>query len=50
VSAPLVPIALPGRWFRPALLADVLRVEGFTPDALADRVSAALAKGDHHVR
>jgi transketolase len=50
VSAPLVPIALPGRWFRPALLADVLRVEGFTPDALADRVAAAMAKGDHHVR
>jgi transketolase len=42
VSAPLLPLALPGRWFRPALLADVLRVEGFTPEALADRVAAAL--------
>jgi transketolase len=42
VRTPLYPLALPGRWFRPALLPDVLRVEGFTPDAIADRVAAAL--------
>jgi transketolase len=38
VAARVLPIALPERWFRPALLADVLKHEGFTPEALASRV------------
>ena len=42
VATPVVPIALEDRWFRPALLADVLRVEGFTGRQLAVRVSRAL--------
>ena len=42
VAARVAPIGLPGRWFRPALLADVLAVEGFTADSLAARIAAAL--------
>jgi transketolase len=37
------PIGLAQRWFRPALLADVLAVEGFTATQLADRVTDRLA-------
>lgn len=42
VAAPVVPIALEGRWFRPALLADVLRVEGFTARQLQTRIERTL--------
>jgi transketolase len=42
VSTPLLPIALEDRWFRPALLADVLRIEGFTARQLAARIEQAL--------
>jgi len=34
-------IALPGRWFTPALLTDVLECEGFSGEQLARRVAAA---------
>jgi transketolase len=42
VATPVIPIALEDRWFRPALIADVLRVEGFTGRQLAARVARAL--------
>jgi transketolase len=35
-------IALAGRWFTPALLADVLECEGFSAEQLARRITAAL--------
>ncbi len=38
VSCPVLPIALELRWFKPALLADVLLFEGFTGPQLADRI------------
>ena len=41
VSAPVVPLGLDGRWFRPGRLADVLAHEGFTADALAARFKRA---------
>jgi transketolase len=44
LSVATLPIALPGRWFRPALLPDVLEVEGFTGPQLAAQVLAAWAK------
>jgi transketolase len=37
----LVPISCGDRWFIPALLPDVLRTAGFTPEAIADRVHLA---------
>jgi transketolase len=43
VRARVCPIALPGRWFRPALLPAVLETEGFTAAALARRVTEILA-------
>src|SRR5262249_31659224 len=38
----VLPIALPDRWFRPALLDDVLAHEGFSGPRLAERVLEAL--------
>jgi transketolase len=43
MHAPLLPIALPDRWFKPALLGDVLQHEGFTGAQIAERVREALA-------
>ena len=40
-TARLLPIDLGEHWFRPALWADVLETEGFTPPALAKRILAA---------
>jgi transketolase len=42
VAARLHPIALAERWFKPAMLPDVLAHEGFTGAALARRIAAAL--------
>jgi transketolase len=42
IATPVVPFALEGRWFRPALLADVLRLEGFDAEALTERIVRAL--------
>ncbi len=39
VSARVLPIALPDRWFHPALLQDVLETEGFTGEQLAERIA-----------
>jgi transketolase len=40
-SARVLPIALEDRWFKPALLADVLSYEGFNGAALAERIEKA---------
>jgi transketolase len=53
IAVRLHPIALSGRWFTPALLTDVLECEGFLPEQLASRISAALmtrsdARGQIH--
>jgi transketolase len=45
IAVRLHPIALTGRWFTPALFADVLECEGFSAEHLARRISAALAAG-----
>ena len=37
-----LPIALRDRWFVPALFPDVLETEGFTPEAIAARITTAL--------
>ncbi len=42
VSRRVLPIALEERWFKPALLADVLVHEGFTGEQLAQKVLRAL--------
>ena len=44
VSARVVPMSLPARWFEPALLPHVLAEEGFRPDQLAARVREALVR------
>lgn len=41
-TARVLPLALPRRWFVPALLDDVLLHEGFTPDRIAQRILAAV--------
>jgi transketolase len=38
ILLPVVPFGLDGRWFRPALLPDVLEVEGFSVPRLAERL------------
>ena len=43
-AAHVFPLALPDRWFRPGLLAEVLRHEGFTGPQIADRVARELAE------
>lgn len=45
---PVLPLALPNRWFKPALLPDVLSYEGFTAVQLADRIRAALQTAPDH--
>jgi transketolase len=42
VSASLLPIGLPERWFRPGLLPDVLAHEGLDARGLAERIAEAL--------
>ncbi len=37
-NARVVPIALDHRWFKPALLTEVLRYEGFTGEQIAERI------------
>ena len=44
VPAPVLPLALPARWFAPALLPHVLAEEGFQPIQIASRVREALAR------
>lgn len=40
------PIALEQRWFKPALLQDVLEYEGFTSEAIARRIAGRLEAAD----
>jgi transketolase len=40
LTAKVLPIALEKRWFKPALLADVLAHEGFTGEAVAQRITS----------
>lgn len=40
-TAKVIPLALDGRWFKPALLNDVLSYEGFTGGQIASRVISA---------
>jgi transketolase len=40
--ADVLPIALDGRWFKPALLPDVLHYEGFTGPQIAYRIRERL--------
>lgn len=42
-SAKVLPLALPDRWFKPALLNDVLEHEGFTARQIAEKIEARLA-------
>lgn len=44
LSPEVLSLSFPGRWFRPALLADVLAVEGLTAEAMADRISNAFSR------
>lgn len=41
-TASVLPIALENRWFKPALLDDVLAYEGFTPPQLAEKIMKRL--------
>jgi transketolase len=38
IAAKVLPIALNQKWFKPGLLSEVLRHEGFSPEQLAGRV------------
>jgi len=38
----VLPIALENKWFKPALLPDVLEYEGFTPEKIAGRINREL--------
>lgn len=58
-SANVIPFALNDRWFKPALLEDVLKFEGFTGEQIAASVMChplyqahfgkPLAKSDRHI-
>lgn len=50
LSTPLFPIALHDRWFRPALLSDVLASEGFTSQHIADAILACLRPDGYPLR
>ena len=47
ISAWVLPLALENRWFKPALLDDLLSHEGFTGAQIADRIITAL-KANHN--
>lgn len=42
VLAPVLPLALENRWFKPALLDEVLAYEGFTAEQIAAKITARL--------
>lgn len=39
IACNVLPIALENKWFKPALLPDVLDYEGFTPDSIAGQIN-----------
>jgi transketolase len=47
IACDILPIALENRWFRPALLDEVLEYEGFTGPQLASRILEKLRSGLH---
>lgn len=44
IIAPVLPLALDNRWFKPALMEDLLEYEGFTPKAIADKTAERLSR------
>ncbi len=40
----VLPIALDNKWFKPAMLSDVLEYEGFTPEKIAGRINRELIR------
>jgi transketolase len=38
INARILPVALNNKWFKPALLKDVMEYEGFTGEAIADKI------------
>ena len=42
--AEVLPFALDGKWFKPALLNDVLHYEGFTAEQIVEKIRARLAE------
>ena len=44
LSAPVFSLAMDGRWFKPALLPDVLSHEGFTAEVIARRIERRLTQ------
>lgn len=38
INARILPVALNNKWFKPALLRDILEYEGFTGEAIADKI------------
>jgi transketolase len=47
VRVPVLPIGLESRWFKPALLPDVLQQEGFTALQLAERIGRVWKRAGH---
>jgi len=43
----VLPIALKNKWFKPALLPDVLKYEGFTGEAIAEKITLELEKANY---
>jgi len=44
VGVPVLPVAFCERWFRPAMLPDVLRVEQLEGEQIADRILERLRR------
>lgn len=42
ITVPVLPLNLDGRWFKPALLKDVLAYEGFTAETIAEKITTRL--------
>ena len=49
ISIPVLPMALEERWFKPALLPDVLEYEGFTGAQIAGKIKTQLGSRDLQV-
>jgi transketolase len=45
----VLPIALNNKWFKPALLSDILEFEGFTGEAISERINMELDKANYQV-
>lgn len=43
----VMPVALQDAWFKPALIQDVLEFEGFTAEAIADRITGRMKQHDY---